>query len=87
MFLRVSRIARPVVHADDYAFAIGRAAALRAGTRYHAHRQRRHGQRARSRRPSVSPVDGISAGVLNMSTVKPLDRDAILRGRAASARS
>jgi transketolase len=77
VFLRISRLMVPAVHAPDYAFRIGRAARLRDGSTV----------TIVAAGVMVSPAleaaallqaDGISAGVLNLSTVRPIDRDAIV---------
>jgi transketolase len=77
MFLRISRIPVPRVHSDDYEFRFGKAVKLRGGadvtvitTGVLVHRAL---DAAR-----LLEGDGISAGVLNMSTVKPLDEEAIV---------
>lgn len=77
MFLRISRIPVPQVHADDYAFQPGKAVRLRGGTDVtiitngilvHHALEAAH----------LLEKSQVFASVLNMSTVKPLDRDAIL---------
>src|SRR5580698_6842527 len=77
MFLRIARVPVPRVHGDDYEFKFGRAVQLRAGTDvtlivcgllvWRA----LEAARALERR-------GVSARVLNMSTLKPLDVEAIV---------
>ena len=76
VFLRLSRMPVPAVHSVDYVFQPGKAVELRAGhdvtliangTMVHraldaAHALREH---------------GVEAAVLNMSTVRPIDREAI----------
>lgn len=77
VFLRVSRLPVPVVHPPDYRFEIGRAALLRPGTDV----------TIIAAGVTVWPAlqaaghlddDGVSAAVVNMSTIRPIDRDAIV---------
>ncbi len=77
VFLRISRMGVPAVHDDAYRFAIGRAAQLRRGddvtliaTGVLVHRVLEAAD-ALSR-------DGIEATVLNMATIRPLDREAVV---------
>jgi transketolase len=77
VFLRLSRMPVPAVHAQGYVFEVGRAARLVDGsdvtiiaTGVTAH--------IALEAAAVLEADGISAAVLNMSTIRPLDRDAIL---------
>jgi transketolase len=76
VFLRVSRLPVPDVHADGYAFAIGRAATLRGGTDLTLIANGVMVSRALEAADLLAQR-GISAGVVNMSTVKPLDRAAV----------
>jgi transketolase len=76
VFLRLSRMPVPAVHPPDYAFAIGRAARLRDGsdvtiiaTGVTVHLALDAAARLEA--------DAVSAAVLNMSTVRPIDLDAI----------
>jgi transketolase len=77
MFLRIARVPVPRIHGNGYEFRFGKAVELRAGKDVtliacgllvSRALQAAHALEAR----------GISARVLNMSTLKPLDRDAIL---------
>lgn len=77
MFLRISRIPVPQVHPDDYTFQLGKAVRLREGSDVTiitngvlVHRALEAAQMLEESR--------VSARVLNMSTVKPLDKGAIL---------
>lgn len=81
VFLRISRLPVPSVHADDYAFAIGRAALVRDG----------HDVTIVGTGVTVAPAldaarlleaDGISAAVLNVSTIRPIDRERIAEAAA-----
>jgi len=77
VFLRISRLPVPNVHPPDYRFEVGRAALLRPGSDV----------TLIAAGVTVSPAldaagllaaDGISAAVLNMSTIRPIDRDSIV---------
>jgi transketolase len=77
VFLRISRMPVPVVHPSDYHFEIGRAAQLRDGTDVTLIAN------GTLVSPALDAADllarqGISARVLNMATVRPLDREAIV---------
>ena len=77
MFLRISRIPVPRVHRDDYEFRLGRAVELREGVDVTiiANGVLVHRALEAAR---LLEEEGKSARVLNMSTVKPLDEQAIL---------
>jgi transketolase len=77
VFLRVSRFPVPAVHADDYAFRIGRAVRLREGTHVTLIANGIMVCRAMEA-ASLLEADGIAAAVVNMSTVRPIDEDAIV---------
>lgn len=77
VFIRLSRLPVPIVHAPGYRFAVGRAALLRQGSDVtlvamgilvHTALQAAELLAAR----------GISARVLNMATVRPIDREALI---------
>jgi transketolase len=76
VFLRLSRMPVPDVHPDDYDFAIGRAVQLRAGSDLTLIANGTMVCRALEA-ASLLERDGIQAAVLNVSTVRPLDRQAI----------
>lgn len=82
VFLRVSRLPVPAVHADDHEFHIGRAVRLRDGGDVtliaHGIMVCRALEAAR-----LLEADGIDAAVVNMSTVRPIDTEAILRAARA----
>jgi transketolase len=77
-FVRLSRLAVPNVHGDDYQFAIGRAAELRSGTDVTiiANGVLVHEALAAA---GLLDGEGISAAVVNMASVRPIDREAIVR--------
>ena len=77
IFLRISRMGVPEVHGPGYRFEIGKAAVLRDGTDVTliangvmAHKALEAADRLAER--------GIEARVLNMATVRPIDRGAIV---------
>lgn len=77
IFLRISRMGVPEVHGPDYRFEIGKAAVLREGTDVTliangvlVHKALEAAERLAGR--------GIEARVLNMATVRPIDREAIV---------
>ncbi|HLV99929.1 MAG TPA: transketolase family protein [Ktedonobacterales bacterium] len=78
IFLRISRLPVPVVHPADYQFQIGRAAQLREGHDVTLIALGTMVARALEA-AALLANDGMSARVLNMSTVRPIDREAILR--------
>jgi transketolase len=77
VFIRVSRMPVPIVHGDDYRFAIGRAARLRDGSALTIVAAGVMVPRALEA-ARLLDADGISAAVLNMSTIRPLDREAVI---------
>jgi transketolase len=77
MFLRISRIPVPQVHPDNYEFKLGKAVVLREGSDVTLIANGVLVARALDA-ARLLEARGISARVLNMSTVKPLDREAIL---------
>ncbi len=80
-FLRISRLPVPEVHPDDYRFAVGRAVELRAGSDVTIVANGVLVHQAVEAADALIP-EGISAAVLNMSTVRPIDLDAIARAAA-----
>lgn len=82
VFLRLSRMPVPVVHPEDYEFQIGRAARLREGSDLTLIANGTMVCRALEA-ASLLEADGIRAAVLNMSSVRPLDRQAIIEAAAA----
>ena len=77
MFLRIARVPVPRVHGDDYEFRLGKAVRLREGSDVTLIANGLMVCRALDAADSLA-AGGISARVLNMSTVKPLDREAIV---------
>src|SRR5215510_3317297 len=77
VFLRLSRMPVPDVHIPGYEFKIGRAVRLRAGSDVTLMASGTMVCRALEA-ASLLDADGIRAAVVNMSTVRPLDRQTIL---------
>jgi transketolase len=77
MFLRIARVPVPRVHGDDYEFRLGKTVRLREGSDVTLIANGLMVCRALAAAQALE-VRGISACVLNMSTVKPLDREAII---------
>ncbi len=77
VFLRLSRMPVPDVHPSDYIFAFGRAPRLRAGTDVTLIANGTMVCRALEA-AELLDKEGIRAAVVNMSSVRPLDREAIL---------
>ncbi len=78
MFLRLSRMGVPEVHASDYQFKIGKAATLREGKDISLIANGVMVTRALEA-ASLLAKEGIEARVLNMATVRPLDKEAIIK--------
>jgi transketolase len=78
MFLRISRLSVPMVHDDGYRFTIGKAALLRNGRDITLITNGVLVSRALEAADMLA-TKGIQARVLNMSTVRPLDREAVLK--------
>lgn len=76
MFLRISRMGVPLVHDEDYQFEIGRAARLREGRDITLIANGVMVIRALEAASQLAE-QGIEARVLNMATVRPIDREAI----------
>ena len=77
MFLRIARVPVPRVHRDDYEFRFGKAVELREGTDVTLIACGLLVCRALEAAKALE-AKGVSARVLNMSTIKPLDREAIV---------
>lgn len=76
-FLRISRMGVPVVHDSGYQFRVGRAALLRQGSDVTLIANGTTVSRALAA-AALLEADGVSARVLNMATVRPLDCEAIV---------
>lgn len=77
MYLRISRMPVPRVHEDGYEFKFGKAALLHEGTDITLIAVGVMASRAVDAARALA-ARGISARVLNMSTIKPFDREAVL---------
>ena len=77
IFLRLSRMPVPVVMPPNYKFQIGRALKLRAGTDVTIVANGTMVCRA-IEAAKLLEADGVSASVINMSTVRPLDEETIV---------
>ena len=78
VFLRISRLGVPAVHPPDYRFDIGKAACLRRGEDVTLIANGTMVCRALEAADTLA-AQGVAARVLNMSTVRPLDADAVVR--------
>jgi transketolase len=77
VFVRTSRIGVPIVHAEGYRFEIGRAARLREGGDVTIIANGVMVTRALVAADALA-TQGIEARVLDMATVAPIDREAIV---------
>lgn len=77
VFLRINRTGVPAVHSEDYRFAIGRASRLRDGGEVTIIAIGTMVGEALSAAEFLA-ADGVSARVINMATVRPVDRETIL---------
>ena len=78
VFLRLSRTPVPVVHQEDYVFAPGSAVTLRDGSDVTVIACGVLVYRALEAAARLA-AQGISTRVVNMSSIKPMDREAVLR--------
>jgi len=81
MYLRISRLGVPVVHASEYQFRIGKAAKLREGADVTLIACGILVPRALDAAAQLAE-QGVQARVLNMATIRPIDRDAIAAAAA-----
>jgi len=77
-YIRLSRPKTPLVYASDYKFTLGKAATLREGHDITVIATGIMVAAALGAAQSLA-LDGIDCRVLSMSTIKPLDRDAIVK--------
>ena len=78
VYMRLGRGGEPDVYTQDYEFRIGRAVTLRAGNDV-ALIAAGNGLRVALQAAEELAQQGIEARVLNMHTIKPIDRDAVLQ--------
>jgi transketolase len=77
MFLRIARTPVPRVHQDNYEFRLGKAVTLRDGSDVALIANGLMVSRTLDAAEALA-LRGISARVINLSTLKPLDREAII---------
>ncbi len=82
VYLRFGRMAVPVIFGDDYKFEIGRGTKLADGSDVSLIATGIEVEQALLARELLA-ADGISASVVNISTVKPLDEELVLAEAAA----
>jgi transketolase len=85
VFLRISRMPVPAVHHAHYQFTIGRATELRHGSDVTLIANGTMVSRAVDAADLLAGA-GVHARVLNMSTVRPIDRDAIVAAAEETGR-
>lgn len=78
VFIRLSRMPVPVVHASDYTFTPGNAVTLREGTDVTVIANGVLVHRALEAAELLA-AQGISARVINMSSIAPIDREAVIQ--------
>jgi transketolase len=78
MFIRISRVPVPVVHGEDYRFELGKAVTLREGGDVTLIANGVLVWRALEAAKTLA-AQGVEARVLNFSSVKPIDREAIVK--------
>jgi transketolase len=81
MFIRISRLPVPIVHDSNYQFEIGKAARLREGSDVTLVTNGVLVVRALEAADMLAR-EGIQARVLNMATVRPLDKEAVIAAAA-----
>lgn len=85
VYMRFGRAATPVLHDEGFEFRIGKAETLREGTDVAIIATGIMVPEALDAAEALS-ADGISARVINMATIKPIDGDAVLDAAAACGR-
>src|SRR5690349_7998187 len=81
MYIRISRLPVPIVHDESYRFEIGKAPRLRDGGDVTLIANGVLVTRALEAAETLAK-EGVRARVLNMSTVRPLDKEAVLAAAA-----
>lgn len=76
-YLRVARLASPTIHADDYTFELGKGDLLRDGTDVTVVACGMMVPRALDAAEQLA-AQGIDAQVVNMHTIKPIDKDLLV---------
>lgn len=77
VYMRFCRLATPVFHAEDYDFKVGKAEVLREGTDVAIIANGILVPEAMEAAETLT-AEGISAHVINMHTIKPLDTEAVI---------
>ena len=77
VYMRFCRLATPVFHAEDYDFKVGKAEVLREGTDVAIIANGILVPEAMEAAEALA-AEGISAYVINMHTIKPLDTEAVI---------
>ena len=77
VYMRFCRLATPVFHAEDYDFKVGKAEVLREGTDVAIIANGILVPEAMEAAETLA-AEGISAHVINMHTIKPLDTEAVI---------
>ncbi|MFE2477953.1 transketolase C-terminal domain-containing protein [Streptomyces sp. NPDC059389] len=85
LFLRLGRAATPLVHEEPYEFTVGKARELRAGTDVTIVATGPYPVSMALEAARELAGRGVSARVLNMHTIKPLDREAVLAAARETA--
>ncbi len=78
VYLRFGRLAVPVVHSDDYKFEIGKGVTMKEGTDVTIIATGLMVARALDAAKTLEE-EGISARVINMHTIKPIDKEIIIK--------
>lgn len=78
VYMRFGRLAVPVIFDDDYAFEIGKGVTLRQGSDVTVIATGLMVNEALQAHDMLKQ-EGISARVINMATIKPLDRDIVIK--------
>ena len=78
VYMRFGRLAVPVVFGDDYKFEIGKGVELKAGTDVTVIATGLMVKEAMEAYDLLA-AEGISARIINMATIKPIDRDIIVK--------
>jgi transketolase len=84
MFIRTSRMPVPAIHAAGHRFEVGRASLLRSGDDLTIIANGVMSARALAAADALAS-DGVQARVLNMATVSPIDREAIIEAASQTA--
>jgi transketolase len=85
VFIRVSRMAVPAVYPSEYAFTIGKAHELRSGTDITIIANGTMVTRALEAADLLASENAVSAAVLSLPTLKPLDVEAIVNAASSTS--